>query len=79
MIKRPLVIFGLLCIDFGAFLGIVTLLPEKGNFTHSGWFSHFINSRASWDIAWGSLVSLLIISLGVYLLMEAFGVFKKAD
>ena len=69
--------FGLLLIDLGIFVATCTFLPGRGSFGYSGPLSYFVNSRHSWDIAWGVLVAALVMSWGVFKLMDACGAFGR--
>ena len=42
---------GLLLVDFSVFIAVIAYLPRRGSFGFNGPWSHFINSRAHWDIA----------------------------
>ncbi|MBT3381585.1 MAG: hypothetical protein HN742_31255 [Lentisphaerae bacterium] len=77
MKSKTLVALGLLMTDLSAFVLTVVLLPRRGSFRFSGPLSHFINSRGRWDIAWGVLIAAVILSGGVLVLLEGFGVFGK--
>ena len=79
MKSRPLVAVGLLLADFGIFVGSAAFLPRKGSFGFSGPWSHFVNSRERWDVAWGVLVAAITCSVGVFLLMEGLGVFRTRE
>ncbi len=75
--KKRRTLISLLLINFGAFIGAAALLPRRSSWSHSGPVSYFINCRQHWDVAWGILIALLIISAGVFLLMDAKGVFDR--
>jgi hypothetical protein len=77
MKNRVLAAIGFFIIDLGIFATKVTFLPKSGSFGFSGPWSHFINSRARWDYAWGALVAAILISVGIFLLLEALGKFRK--
>lgn len=75
MKRRFTAILGLLLADLGIFIATCSFLPQRGSFGHSGLWSYFINSRSRWDIAWGVLVAAMVLSTGVFFLMESFGAF----
>lgn len=77
MKSRVLVAIGMVVADLGIFVGTSVFLPRRGSFGFSGPWNHFVNSRERWDIAWGVFVAALVLSLGVFLLLEGFGVFRK--
>ena len=77
MKNRVLAAIGFIIIDLGIFASKVTFLPKRGSFGHSGPWSYFINSRARWDYAWGALVAAILISVGIFLLLEALGKFRE--
>lgn len=79
MKKRLLTSIGLLLLDVGVFLATVAFLPRKGSFGFSGPWSHFINSRTRWDIAWCVLGAAVAFSVGAFLLMEAMGAFRQTE
>ena len=76
MKKRVIASVGLLLTDLSIFAVTSTFLPLRGSFGHSGPWSYFINSRYRWDIAWGVLVSAVILSIAAFLFLEAFGAFE---
>ena len=76
MKNRLLTAIGLLIIDMGIFAIVCTFLPRPRGFGHSGAWSYFVNSRYRWDFAWGSFIAALLVSIGIFLLLEAFGKFK---
>ncbi|NNC89720.1 MAG: hypothetical protein HKN82_14790 [Akkermansiaceae bacterium] len=76
MRKLPTAV-ALLLIDLGIFLGAITFLPRRGAWGHSGPLSYFINSRYRWDIAWGVLVTAVILSIGIFVLLAAAGAFDR--
>jgi len=63
--------------DLGIFATTVAFLPRPGSWGHSGPWSYFINSRTRWDIAWAVLAASILISIGVFLLLEALGIFQE--
>jgi hypothetical protein len=77
MRRRVLTAVGLLLIDLGVFAATCACLPPATSYGWRGAWSHFVNSRVRWDIAWGALVASLLVSAGVFLLMEALGVFRR--
>jgi hypothetical protein len=79
MTNRLLTGMGLLLVDLGVFLATVAFLPRKGSFGFNGPWSHFINSRDRWDIAWCVLVAAITCSVGVFLLMDGIGIFRKLE
>ena len=78
MWKRALAVWGLLMMDLGVFAMTAVWLPRALSYGFSGPWSRFVNARVNWDIAWGMLVASLILSVGIYLLMEALGAFDEA-
>jgi len=54
------------------FLLVALFLPRALSFNWSGPVSYFINSRRDWHIAFGVLISTLLISCGLYLLISSF-------
>jgi len=77
MRARIFVAMGLLIVDVGLFVLTSVFLPRRGSFGFSGPWSHFVNSRDRWDIAWGTLVAAFILSVGLFLLLEGLGVLAK--
>lgn len=77
--KTTAAILGLLTTDLGIFIATCVFLPRRGSWGHSGPLSYFINSRQRWDIAWGVLVAVIVVSAGAFLLMKAFGAFDQED
>lgn len=75
--KKTPTVCALLFINLGIFVATVTLLPRRGSWGSSGPISYFINSRDRWDIAWGVLVSSIILSIGIFVLLYAKGVFEQ--
>ncbi len=79
MKNRLLAGIGMLLVDLGVFMVTIAFLPRRGSFGFNGPWSHFINSRANWDIAWTVLAAMFICSLGVFLMMESFGIFHSKN
>ncbi len=77
MKKRLLTGIGLLFIDLGIFAVAYTLLPRPGSITYFGAWDHFVKRVYHWDIAWGAFIAALLISVGIFLILEAFGKFSK--
>jgi len=75
--KKTPTVCALLFINLGIFVATATLLPRRGSWGSSGPISYFINSRDRWDIAWGVLVSSIILSIGIFVLLYAKGVFEQ--
>jgi hypothetical protein len=76
-LKKIPTAIALLFFDLGIFVGTITFLPRRGSWGHSGPLSYFINSRTRWDIAWGVLIAVLFLSVGVFLLIQASGAFDR--
>lgn len=74
--KKTPTIIGLALIDLGIFLVTITFLPKRGSWSHDSPISYFINARRDWDLAWGVLVAAVLISIGVFKLIEATGAFE---
>ena len=79
MKKRMLAGMGLVLIDIGVFAATVAFLPSARSWESTGSWSYFVNSRARWDTAWAVLVAATIMSVGLFLLLEAMSVFKEGD
>jgi hypothetical protein len=79
MTKKTAAILGLLITDLGILLATCVFLPRRGSWTFHGPVSNYINSRIRWDIAWGVLLSAIVVSIGVFFLMKAFGAFDQKD
>ena len=79
MKKRLIAAIGFLLIDFGIFVAICAYLPKLSSWSsygHWGPLSRFVSSREHWDWAWGVLIASIVISAGVFLIMESLGAFK---
>ena len=75
--KKTPTVCALLFINSGIFVATATLLPRRQSWFSNGPISYFINSRDRWDIAWGVLVSSIILSIGIFVLLYAKGVFEQ--
>lgn len=70
---RSRFLLALLMVNLAAFVMIVVFLPKpSGAYSYTNAVDHFFASRARWDIAWGVLISNLLLSGGVYLAVTAF-------
>jgi hypothetical protein len=79
MKNRLIAAIGFLLTDFGIFVAVCAYLPKLNNWVsygHWGPLSRFISSRKHWDVAWGVLIASIVISAGVFLIMESLGAFK---
>jgi hypothetical protein len=77
---RLLAATGLLLMDLAVFAATAVFLPRNvGMFHQVGLVSYFANSRMRWDIAWGIFFAALLFSAGVFLLLEALGVFQRVS
>jgi hypothetical protein len=77
MRKRVFTALGLLLLDASVFAVTTVFLPRARSWGHSGRWSYFVNSRTRWDLAWGTLVAMLLLSTGAFLILEAFGAFER--
>lgn len=66
---------GTILLNLGIFIGTIALLPQKDAWSSEGPLTYFVYSRDRWDIAWGVLIATMLISLGVFLLLQAKGAF----
>lgn len=76
MKKRILAASGLILVDLGVFLTTVAFLPRSGSFGYSGTWSYIVNSRTQWDVAQIVLVASLVVSVGIFMLLESLGAFR---
>jgi len=77
MKNRLSALIGFLFVDFGVFIVIIAFLPRSRSFSFNGPWSHFVNSRVRWDTAWTVLVAMIVLSLGIFLIMEGCGIFNS--
>ena len=75
--KKIPIVYSLLFFNMGIFMATITFLPRRRSFGHNGPISYFFNSRDRWDIAWGLLIASICLSLGIFFLLQAKGLFEK--
>lgn len=75
--KKIPTVYSLLFFNLGIFTATITFLPKRSSFGYHGSISYFFNSRDRWDIAWGILLASICLSLGIFFLLQAKGVFEK--
>lgn len=69
---KPKFISALAFFNVAIFLLVTLFLPRVLFFSYSGPVSYITNSRTDWHIAFGVLISTLLISCGLYLLVSSF-------
>ncbi len=66
-------ISGLAVLNLGTFLITAILLPRRsGGIYYRTAISGFVARRQDWHIAWCVLLGTLIVSIAVFLILEAF-------
>lgn len=69
---KPKFIAALGFFNAAVFLMVTLFLPNAGSFSYSDPVSYYVNSRTDWHIAFGVLISTILISCGLYLLIGSF-------
>ena len=76
--NRALFLMSLLMTSFGAAVVTSAFLPKRGDdYTSYGKLDHYFRSRVFWDVPVAVFLGALLVSFGIYLLLEARGGFKR--
>ena len=79
--NRRRFLIALLLIDLALFAVTAVFLPRPSSFSYNtgNTVAYFIASRERWDIAWGVLISSLLLSGGIYLAVTSFNRTRQDD
>jgi hypothetical protein len=71
-VHKPKFVSALGLFNVAVFVLATLFLPSAGTFYYDNPLSYYVNSRTDWYMAFGVLLASLLISWGVYLVVDSF-------